>query len=77
MAEKNAIVRRRPAVEALGAGEVRSLLGAPDQAAHKYTRGVVGVRTGSSAYPGAAVLSVSAETGGPEGACGGANGGSE
>jgi hydroxyethylthiazole kinase-like uncharacterized protein yjeF len=35
-------------------------LRAPDAADHKYTRGVVGLRTGSDAYPGAAVLGVEA-----------------
>ncbi|NLA65455.1 MAG: NAD(P)H-hydrate dehydratase [Leucobacter sp.] len=32
----------------------------PGATSHKYSRGVLGVRTGSSAYPGAAVLSVEA-----------------
>ena len=35
-----------------------ALLPEPDGSAHKYSRGVVGVRTGSARYPGAAVLSV-------------------
>lgn len=35
-------------------------LAAPGADSHKYSRGVLGVRTGSSAYPGAAVLSVEA-----------------
>lgn len=46
------------AVVALQAEDVRRLLPRPETAAHKYTRGVVGVRTGSADYPGAAVLSV-------------------
>lgn len=51
-------------VEALGAGDVAALLPRPTPTAHKYTRGVLGVRTGSAAYPGAAVLGVSgADTG--------------
>lgn len=44
-------------LEALGPRDVRGLLPRPEAAAHKYTRGVVGVRTGSQQYPGAAVLS--------------------
>jgi hydroxyethylthiazole kinase-like uncharacterized protein yjeF len=47
-----------PAVEALQADDVRGLLPRPSPAAHKYTRGVVGVRSGSEQYRGAAVLSV-------------------
>ena len=45
-------------VEALQAADVARLLPRPDEVAHKYTRGVVGVRAGSAAYPGAALLSV-------------------
>lgn len=48
-----------PAVEALQPDDVRSLLPHPDRVAHKYTRGVVGVRAGSGTYPGAALLAVS------------------
>ena len=47
-----------PVVEALQADDVRRLLPAPVPTAHKYTRGVVGVRAGSEEYRGAAVLSV-------------------
>ncbi|MCR1784260.1 NAD(P)H-hydrate dehydratase [Nocardioides carbamazepini] len=45
-------------VEALQAADVAALLPCPASDAHKYTRGVVGVRAGSAAYPGAALLSV-------------------
>jgi ADP-dependent NAD(P)H-hydrate dehydratase / NAD(P)H-hydrate epimerase len=45
-------------VEAMQATDVAALLPRPDPRAHKYTRGVVGVRAGSADYPGAAVLSV-------------------
>jgi hydroxyethylthiazole kinase-like uncharacterized protein yjeF len=45
-------------VEAMQAADVVALLPRPDARAHKYTRGVVGVRAGSSDYPGAAVLCV-------------------
>lgn len=47
-----------PVLEALQPLDVARLVPHPDAAAHKYTRGVVGVRTGSDAYPGAGLLSV-------------------
>jgi hydroxyethylthiazole kinase-like uncharacterized protein yjeF len=47
-----------PQVEALQPADVARLLPRPGPDAHKYTRGVVGVRTGSVTYPGAALLSV-------------------
>jgi hydroxyethylthiazole kinase-like uncharacterized protein yjeF len=47
-----------PPVEALQADDVAALLPVPAPDAHKYTRGVVGVRAGSEQYPGAGVLSV-------------------
>jgi hydroxyethylthiazole kinase-like uncharacterized protein yjeF len=46
-------------VEALQEGDVAALLPRPALDAHKYTRGVVGVRAGSAEYRGAGVLSVS------------------
>ncbi|MGN6783102.1 MAG: NAD(P)H-hydrate epimerase, partial [Marmoricola sp.] len=45
-------------VEALGATDVAALVPQPSPTAQKYTRGVVGLRTGSAGYPGAAVLGV-------------------
>ena len=45
-------------VESLQAEDVGRLLPVPSPSAHKYTRGVVGVRSGSEQYRGAAVLSV-------------------
>ena len=45
-------------IEALQAEDVRALLPVPTPSAHKYTRGVVGVRAGSDRYRGAGVLSV-------------------
>ncbi|MFN8191410.1 MAG: NAD(P)H-hydrate dehydratase [Nocardioidaceae bacterium] len=48
-----------PAVVSLQEHDVAALLPRPEPAAHKYSRGVVGLRTGSDRYPGAAVLSVS------------------
>ena len=46
------------AVESLQPPDVAALLPRPTSDAQKYTRGVVGVRAGSSEYPGAALLSV-------------------
>jgi ADP-dependent NAD(P)H-hydrate dehydratase / NAD(P)H-hydrate epimerase len=40
--------------------DVATYVPEPDSMGHKYTRGVVGVATGSPAYPGAAALSVGA-----------------
>lgn len=45
-------------IESLQRAEVAALLRTPDPDAHKYTRGVVGVRAGSATYPGAALLCV-------------------
>ncbi len=55
------------AVETLQADDVAALLPRPDEHAHKYTRGVVGVRAGSVTYPGAGVLCVA---GAASGLCG-------
>ena len=55
------------AVESLQADDVAALLPRPDAHAHKYTRGVVGVRAGSVTYPGAGVLCVA---GAASGLCG-------
>ena len=46
-------------VEALQPVDIARLLPTPGPFEHKYTRGVVGVRAGSEAYPGAAVLCTS------------------
>ena len=45
-------------VTSLQAADVARALPVPAPTAHKYTRGVVGVRAGSAQYPGAAVLCV-------------------
>jgi len=45
-------------VESLQPADVAALLPRPAPDAHKYTRGVVGVRAGSAEYPGAGLLSV-------------------
>lgn len=54
-------------LQALTGADVAALLQWPEPAGHKYTRGVVGVWTGSERYPGAAVLSVA---GASSGLCG-------
>lgn len=51
-------------VTALQAEDVARLLPVPEPAAHKYTRGVVGVRAGSAQYTGAAVLCVAGASSG-------------
>ena len=53
-----------PVVTALQASDVAALLPVPEPFDHKYTRGVVGVRAGSAAYPGAAVLCTSGASSG-------------
>ncbi len=45
-------------IESLQADDVAALLPRPEEDAHKYTRGVVGVRAGSAQYPGAGLLCV-------------------
>ncbi len=47
-----------PVLGALQAVDAAALLPRPEPAAHKYTRGVVGIRAGSQQYPGAGVLCV-------------------
>lgn len=47
-------------VKRLTSDDVAALLRVPSPADHKYSRGVVGVVSGTSRYPGAAVLSTSA-----------------
>jgi ADP-dependent NAD(P)H-hydrate dehydratase / NAD(P)H-hydrate epimerase len=46
-----------PVAESLQQSDVVRLLPRAQPSGHKYTRGVVGLRTGSATYPGAAVLS--------------------
>lgn len=45
-------------LEALQQADVADLLPRPESNAHKYSRGVVGIRAGSDRYPGAALLCV-------------------
>ncbi|MFA6575009.1 MAG: NAD(P)H-hydrate dehydratase [Nocardioides sp.] len=54
-------------VESLQPADVARLLPRPSSDSHKYTRGVVGVRAGSTDYPGAGLLSVA---GAASGLCG-------
>ena len=54
-------------VSALQPADAATLLPRPKRDAHKYTRGVVGLRTGSAGYPGAALLGVA---GAASGLCG-------
>ncbi|HLN77574.1 MAG TPA: NAD(P)H-hydrate dehydratase [Nocardioidaceae bacterium] len=51
-------------VTALQAEDVARMLPVPDAAAHKYSRGLVGVRAGSERYPGAGVLCTSGASSG-------------
>lgn len=56
-----------PALLVPEATDVAGWLPSPGPASDKYTRGVVGVATGSATYPGAAVLSVGGALAGPTG----------
>lgn len=47
-----------PSLYSLEEEDVRALWPQPGPDSHKYTRGVVGIQAGSSAYPGAAILAV-------------------
>lgn len=55
------------AVEALQDDDVRRLYPVPRGESDKYSRGVLGLMTGSAQYPGAAVISTSGALGGPIG----------
>jgi hydroxyethylthiazole kinase-like uncharacterized protein yjeF len=56
-----------PAVFLTARDDVREWWPRPGPASDKYTRGVVGLATGSATYPGAAVLSVAGACAGPTG----------
>jgi len=60
-------LRGTPAFEVPGRDDVSAWWPTLAPAAEKYTRGVVGVATGSATYPGAAVLSVGGAVAGPTG----------
>lgn len=56
-----------PFVQSLQTSDVAMLLPRPNRAAHKYSRGVVGVRAGSQHYSGAGVLCVAGALSGTAG----------
>ncbi|OLE29074.1 MAG: NAD(P)H-hydrate dehydratase [Actinobacteria bacterium 13_1_20CM_3_71_11] len=56
-----------PALHVATADDIRDWWPRPGRDSDKYTRGVVGVATGSATYPGAAVLSVAGACAGPAG----------
>jgi hydroxyethylthiazole kinase-like uncharacterized protein yjeF len=62
-----ATMRADPAVRVPDAADIASWWPQTGPASDKYTRGVVGVATGSAQYPGAAMLSVSGALAGPTG----------
>ena len=61
------VLRADPAVSVPGAEDVAGWWPHPGAASDKYTRGVVGIATGSAQYPGAAILSVAGALAGPAG----------
>lgn len=62
-----ATMRADPAVRVPDAADIAGWWPRPGADSDKYTRGVVGVATGSSTYPGAALLSVAGALAGPTG----------
>ncbi|GGK92547.1 NAD(P)H-hydrate dehydratase [Mangrovihabitans endophyticus] len=62
-----ATLRADPAVRIPDAADIAAWWPRPGPASDKYSRGVVGVATGSATYPGAALLSVSGALAGPVG----------
>lgn len=61
------VLRAGPAVSVPDADDIAGWWPHPGPASDKYTRGVLGVATGSTQYPGAALLSVSGALAGPTG----------
>ncbi len=57
--ERGPLLSMTPAVERLEDADAAALWPVPRRGDHKYTRGVLGVVAGSTAFPGAAVLAVS------------------
>ncbi|WP_311648173.1 NAD(P)H-hydrate dehydratase [Rothia mucilaginosa] len=55
-----ALDAHKPALRVLDREDYRELIEIPDEHSHKYTRGVLGMLTGSLEYPGAALMSVRA-----------------
>ncbi len=60
-------LRTPPALRVVEADDVRAWWPVADAGSDKYTRGVVGLATGSAEYPGAAVLGVGGALAGPTG----------
>ncbi len=60
-------LRVDPAISVADADDIAGWWPRPDAVANKYTRGVVGIATGSAEYPGAAILSVAGALAGPTG----------
>jgi hydroxyethylthiazole kinase-like uncharacterized protein yjeF len=60
-------LRSDPAIRVPDAADIAAWWPRPEASSDKYTRGVVGVATGSATYPGAALLSVSGALAGPAG----------
>ena len=61
------VLRADPAVHVPDAADIAGWWPVPGAESDKYTRGVVGIATGSAKYPGAALLSVSGALAGPTG----------
>jgi hydroxyethylthiazole kinase-like uncharacterized protein yjeF len=61
------VLRADPAIRLPDAEDVAGWWPQPGPVSDKYTRGVVGIATGSATYPGAALLSVSGAQAGPTG----------
>jgi hydroxyethylthiazole kinase-like uncharacterized protein yjeF len=61
------VLRPGPAVQVPDAADIAGWWPRPGAESDKYTRGVVGIATGSETYPGAALLSVSGALAGPTG----------
>lgn len=60
-------LRTTPAVHVPEAADIAGSWPRPGPGSDKYSRGVVGIATGSATYPGAAILSVSGALAGPTG----------
>jgi hydroxyethylthiazole kinase-like uncharacterized protein yjeF len=61
------VLRAGPAVRVPDAADIAGWWPQPGPASDKYSRGVVGIATGSATYPGAALLSVTGALAGPTG----------
>ncbi|GAB2625829.1 bifunctional NAD(P)H-hydrate repair enzyme [Paractinoplanes abujensis] len=61
------VLRADPAVSVPGSADIAAWWPHPGPTSDKYTRGVVGIATGSATYPGAALLGVGGALAGPTG----------